>query len=161
MTDATADEDEERSLIHHVDGLGPSKPSCDGSYGSIATGRDGTLPRPANMKGGCVIGEPDVIGRYFEADARRDTDSVVGLFTEDAVVVDESRTWRGVGEIRAWRKGPVSQYEYTTEVFDTVSTGQDEYLVTGRLEGNFPGGTVDVTWRFTVLDNRISHLHIA
>lgn len=108
-----------------------------------------------------MIGEPDVIGRYFEADARRDTDSVVGLFTEDAVVVDESRTWRGVGEIRAWRKGPVSQYEYTTEVFDTVSTGQDEYLVTGRLEGNFPGGTVDVTWRFTVLDNRISHLHIA
>jgi ketosteroid isomerase-like protein len=29
---------------------------------------------------------PDVITRYFQADARRDTDAIVALFTEDAVV---------------------------------------------------------------------------
>ena len=105
--------------------------------------------------------EPDVIGGYFEADARGDTDAVVGLFVEDAVVLDEDETWRGQDEIRAWREGPVAQYEYTTEVFDTTAAGEHEYLVTGRLVGNFPGGTADVTWRFTVLGDRIARLHIS
>jgi uncharacterized protein (TIGR02246 family) len=104
---------------------------------------------------------PDVIARYFEADARRDIDAVVTLFTDDAVVVDESETRRGLSEIRAWQEGPASQYQYTTEVLDTESVGDDGYVVTGRLEGNFPGGTADLQWRFTVAGDRISHLHIA
>ena len=104
---------------------------------------------------------PDVISRYFEADARRHIDAIVALFTEDAVVVDEGKTWRGIGKIRAWREGPASLYQYTTEVFDTNATGEDEYLVTGRLEGNFPGGTAELKWRFTLAGDRISHLHIA
>jgi ketosteroid isomerase-like protein len=104
---------------------------------------------------------PDVITRYFEADARRDNDAIVALFTDDAVVVDEGETRRGIGKIRAWRDGPVARYEYTTEVFDTDRTGDDEYLVTGRLEGNFPGGTAKLKWRFTLAGDRIKHLHIA
>ncbi len=31
---------------------------------------------------------PDAIAGYFEADARRDTDAILGLFTEDADVID-------------------------------------------------------------------------
>jgi hypothetical protein len=104
---------------------------------------------------------PEVISRYFELDADGDTNAVVALFTDGAVVVDEGKTWRGVGEIRAWREGPASQYRYTTEVFDTESTGENGYVVTGRLEGNFPGGTADVTWRFTLAGDRIENLHIA
>jgi ketosteroid isomerase-like protein len=40
---------------------------------------------------------PAVIDRYFEADARRDTDAVVALFTEDAEVSDEGQRWHGTG----------------------------------------------------------------
>ena len=104
---------------------------------------------------------PDVISRYFEADARRDTEAVVALFTDDAVVGDEGESWRGIGEIRAWREGAASRYQYTTEVYDTAHTGADEYLVSGRLDGNFPGGTVELNWRFTIAGDRIRHLHIA
>jgi uncharacterized protein (TIGR02246 family) len=104
---------------------------------------------------------PDVITRYFETDARRDIDAIVALFTEDAVVVDEGRTWRGSSEIRAWREGPASQYQYTTEVFDTEATGEGQCLVTGRLEGNFPGETADLRWRFVVAGGRIRLLEIA
>jgi ketosteroid isomerase-like protein len=104
---------------------------------------------------------PDVITRYFEADARRDTDAIVALFTEDAVVVDEGETQRGIRKVRAWREGPAARYTYTTELFDTDRTGEDDYLVTGRLEGNFPGGTADLKWRFTLAGDRIRRLHIA
>jgi ketosteroid isomerase-like protein len=105
---------------------------------------------------------PDVINSYFEADARRDTDAIVALFTDDwGGVIDEGETWRGSREIRAWREGTAARYQYTTEVFDTESTTEDVYLLTGRLEGNLPGGTADVTWRFTLDGGRISQLRIA
>jgi uncharacterized protein (TIGR02246 family) len=104
---------------------------------------------------------PDVVTRYFEADARRDIDAVVALFTGEAVVVDEGRTWQGTTGIREWRKGPAAKYRYTTEVTAVRATGTDRFLATGRLEGNFPGGTADLTWRFTVDGDRISHLEIA
>ena len=72
------------------------------------------------------------------------------------MVVDEGETQRGIGsKIRAWRKGPASRYQYTTGVFDTDRTGDHEYLVTGRLEGNFPGGTANLKWRFTLAGDRI------
>ena len=104
---------------------------------------------------------PDAITDYFEADARRETDAILGLFTEDAEVIDEGGSWRGLDKIRAWREGPVAKYEYTTELLGADRTGDDEYLLTGRIDGNFPGGTAALKWRFTLAGNRIKHLHIA
>jgi ketosteroid isomerase-like protein len=104
---------------------------------------------------------PGVITGYFEADASGDTDAIVALLTDDAVVVDEGHTYRGLGEIRGWREGPASEYQYTTKLSSTARTGPDEYLVTGSLTGNFPGGTATLRWRFTVAGGLIQHLHIA
>jgi hypothetical protein len=104
---------------------------------------------------------PDVVRAYFELDARRETDALVALFADDATVVDENETHRGTGEIRAWRTGTASRYLYATEVFGTEALSEDRYLVTGRLTGNFPGGTADLRWEFTVTGERISRLIIA
>jgi hypothetical protein len=103
---------------------------------------------------------PDTVTRYFEADARRDVDATLALFTDDAEVVDEGRTWRGAEEIRTWREGPASRYEYTVEVIGAEPIA-DGVLVTGHLEGDFPGGTADLTWRFTLDDDRVRRLEIA
>ena len=84
---------------------------------------------------------PDVISRYFERDADRDIDSIVSLFSEDATVIDEGEERHGTAEIRAWRP--------------------DRYLVTGRLIGNFPGGTADLKWDFTIAGQQITRLTIA
>ncbi len=46
-------------------------------------------------------------------------------------------------------------------MFGTDRTGEDEHLATGRLDGNFFGGTVELKWRFTVAGDRIRHLQIA
>jgi hypothetical protein len=37
----------------------------------------------------------------------------------------------------------------------------DRHAVTGRLTGNFPGGTAELKWDFTVTDGRIRQLVIA
>jgi ketosteroid isomerase-like protein len=104
---------------------------------------------------------PDAITRYFEADARRDTDAILALFTEEAIVVDEGKEHAGIDRIRYWREEVTSRYEYTTEVVDARRTGKHEYVLTGRLAGNFPGGTADLSWRFTLDGDHISRLYIA
>src|ERR1700761_4529128 len=104
---------------------------------------------------------PDVIRRYFLLDAEREIDSIVALFSDDATVVDEGETRHGTTAIRAWQAGPASQYTYTTDVLGTDALTADRFVVTGRLTGNFPGGTADLKWDFTTANGLISQLVIA
>jgi hypothetical protein len=108
-----------------------------------------------------MSGVPSVVSRYFELDADRDIDSIVGLFTEDATVIDEGETHNGRMEIHAWQTGPASRYTYSTEVLGSESIDAARYIVTGRLTGDFPGGTADLKWDFTVAGGRIALLVIA
>ena len=103
---------------------------------------------------------PDVIGRYFVLDADREIESIVALFTDDATVIDEGETRHGTVEIRAWQTGPASQYTYTTDVLGTDALTAGRFVVTGRLTGNFPGGTAELKWDFTLAADRISQLLI-
>jgi len=106
-------------------------------------------------------GVPDVIRRYFALDADREIDSIVALFSDDATVIDEGETRHGTAAIRAWQTGAASQYTYRTDVLDTAALAADRFVVTGRLTGNFPGGTAELRWDFTVAGDRISRLVIA
>ena len=108
-----------------------------------------------------ALAPADLIRRYFDLDADRDIESIVALFSDDAIVVDEGETRHGTEEIRAWQVGPASKYTYTTEILGTVALEADRYVVTGRLAGNFPGGSAELTWDFTVVGARISRLVIA
>ena len=104
---------------------------------------------------------PGVVRRYFELDPHRDGEGFVALFADDAIVTDEGETYQGTAEIRTWRKGPATKYNYTTEISDAETLGAARYLVTGRLTGDFPGGTAALRWEFTVSGELISRLVIA
>jgi len=103
---------------------------------------------------------PDVIARYFSAQAARDFDTVLMLFADDAVVIDEGQARRGAREIRAWRENVATAYEYTTELRGVTSSGEGMYVAQVHLEGNFPGGTVDLRYRFTIDGDAIRTLEI-
>jgi ketosteroid isomerase-like protein len=104
---------------------------------------------------------PDVVTRYFDTTARQDLDAMLALFTEDAVVIDEGHTYRGTAEIRGWKDGVASKYEYTTTLISSEDTGDGTYLLVNRIEGNFPGGVAELKFRFAVDGDRIRHLTIA
>jgi hypothetical protein len=104
---------------------------------------------------------PLILSQYFDLDAIRDIESIVALFTDDATVIDENETRQGTHEIRAWQEGPASKYTYTTEITSTTRLGPDRYVVDARLIGNFPGGTADLTFDFTIADEHIARLVIA
>ncbi len=102
-----------------------------------------------------------VIDRYFEATSTHDAHAIVDLFTPTAIVVDEGKTHRGTAEIREWQDQAASEYEYTTTIVNRVPAGDTACAVTVRLEGNFPGGTADLTFDFLLADGLISGLTIA
>ena len=110
------------------------------------------------------ISLPTVISDYLEASDRGDLDALVALFTEDAVVLDEDQEWRGQAGIRQWREKVANAYEYTVDVRGAANQGSvdgvQRHAVHSHLEGNFPGGTVDLTFRFGLRDDRIATLQI-
>jgi hypothetical protein len=104
--------------------------------------------------------QPAAIQRYFTAQITRDWTTQVELFAQDAVVIDEGHTMRGSNEIRAWRADTASRYEYTTEVRNVDAIGDGQYLASAHLEGNFPGGTADLHYRFDIENDQIQRLEI-
>ena len=107
---------------------------------------------------------PPVVSNYLAASDRDDIDAIVACFTGDAVVLDEDRHWRGADAIRQWREDVAAAFEYTvaiigSEAFGEVDRGR-RYEVYTHLEGNFPGGQVDLTNRFTLRGDLIVGLEI-
>jgi SnoaL-like domain len=101
---------------------------------------------------------PQIVSRYFEADASRDVEAILALFTDDATVTDEGGTWRGKPEIRDWRLGPVSKYEYTTTVARIDRLDDNHYRASGHIDGNFPGATAHLKWDFMLVEGLIGRL---
>src|ERR1700759_841949 len=107
---------------------------------------------------------PPVISEYLAASDRGDDEAVVRCFAEDAVVVDEGREWQGTAAIRRWRATVATAYQYTVQVTGAESLGEadgaERHDVHVHLEGNFPGGQVDLTDRFAVRGGQIASLEI-
>jgi ketosteroid isomerase-like protein len=107
---------------------------------------------------------PPVVSNYLAASDRDDIDAIVACFTEDAVVLDENRHWRGADAIRQWRENVATAYEYTVAIIGSQALGEldggQRHAVYTHLEGNFPGGQVDLTNRFTLRGELIVGLQI-
>jgi len=103
---------------------------------------------------------PEVITSYLKAHQARDLDAAIERYTDDASVTDEGRTYNGPDEIRAWLSRSASEFSYTIEMTGSTRLGEDRYDVTHHLEGNFPGGKVDLHFRFTMRDGKIARLVI-
>lgn len=86
-------------------------------------------------------------------------DRALATLTPDAVVTDDGRTYTGTDEIGAWLKAAVTEYTYTA-TFTGASTTEAGVDVVQHLEGDFPGGVVDLNYRFTLDGALISRLVI-
>jgi ketosteroid isomerase-like protein len=103
---------------------------------------------------------PPVVTHYLAAADTGDIPALADCFTPDGVVVDEGRTYRGRAEIIGWRTALAGQWTYTSAVTGSAAAGPSGYRVTVHVEGDFPGGTADLTYRFVLHDDRIAELSI-
>ncbi|MBT2235487.1 nuclear transport factor 2 family protein [Nonomuraea sp. NEAU-A123] len=105
---------------------------------------------------------PGTITAYLTAHRDRVIAAQLGLFAADATVVDEGHTHAGSSAIAAWMSHSASAYTYTITPIAAEQSGEGEgdYSVTQHLAGDFPGGTVDLRFRFTLRDGLIQRLVI-
>jgi hypothetical protein len=92
---------------------------------------------------------PEAVQRYLDGRESGEPSAAVAPFAEDAVVEDDGRTYRGREEIAAWRTGAASAFRYTSARRATTVEGARVVLV-DRLDGDFPGGRVDLESTFTL-----------
>ncbi|MFF2216775.1 nuclear transport factor 2-like protein [Streptomyces antibioticus] len=103
---------------------------------------------------------PETITRYLTAHQAHDTATALTAFTSDATVTDDGTTYEGTTAIEQWLNRSATEYTYTTELTAAQQTDPTHYTATHHLEGNFPGGTVDLHYRFTLRNDLIEHLVI-
>lgn len=104
---------------------------------------------------------PDVVERYQTAHDLHDTDAALGAFTNDAVVIDDGHEHHGAAAIRGWLASAASEFTYTRTLTGAERLAGETWVTHNRLEGDFPGGTVDLAYRFTITDDLISELVIS
>ncbi len=102
---------------------------------------------------------PPSLVAYLNSEATTDVESLANCFASDAVVHDEGRAIRGLDAIKVWKKDAKTKYHYTVKPLDAV---QDQATVTmrARLSGKFPGGPIQVTYRFVLVNDKIALLEI-
>ena len=104
------------------------------------------------------ISLPEPIAAYFAAD-KLDAEAVGRCFTRDAVVKDEGETHSGLAAIRQWKTEASGKYTYTCEPF-LVERQPGLTVVHSHLEGDFPGGRVDLRFFFRLERGKIASLEI-
>ena len=103
---------------------------------------------------------PPVITTYLAAHNARDVDRAIGSYAPDAVVIDDGRSYHGTDEIRAWLGDAAAEYTYTTQLVSATRLDDERYDVVQHLAGDFPGGVVDLNYRFTLRNSAIVRLVI-
>jgi ketosteroid isomerase-like protein len=103
---------------------------------------------------------PRTITGYLTAHRDRDAATAVTYFTGDAVVTDDGRTYEGTAGIHGWLDRSAGEYTYTIELVAAAKADDEHYTAVNHLEGDFPGGVVDLHYRFTLRDGRIARLVI-
>jgi hypothetical protein len=103
---------------------------------------------------------PKAVIRYLKAHGARDTATAVSAFTGDATVTDDGNTYEGTAAIADWLGRSATEFTYTTRLTDASQTDATHYVATQHLEGDFPGGVVDLHYRFTLRDDLIECLVI-
>ncbi|MGY2079548.1 nuclear transport factor 2 family protein [Modestobacter sp. SYSU DS0657] len=104
---------------------------------------------------------PAPIRGYLAAHDARDADAALRAFTPTAVVVDEGITYRGTEEIRGFLTKAGAEFTYTSTLVAAERTDDAHWVATKHLEGDFPGGVVDLRYRFAVDGDAIAELVIA
>lgn len=104
---------------------------------------------------------PQAIAMYQAAHDRRDVSTALAQFAVDASVVDDGRIYEGINGVESFLRNAGSEYTYTRTLVAATQVLPDCWRITNHLEGNFPGGHVDLSYEFQLVEGLIARLTIA
>ncbi|MGY1707522.1 nuclear transport factor 2 family protein [Geodermatophilus sp. SYSU D00697] len=104
---------------------------------------------------------PATIRGFLASHVARDGDAALRAFSPTAVVVDQGQAFRGTEEIRGFLSRAGAEFRYSTTLVGAQRTDDAHWVATNRLAGDFPGGVVDLRYRFAMDGDLIAELVIA
>jgi hypothetical protein len=102
---------------------------------------------------------PTTIRAFLQAQEARDADTALALLTPGAVISDLGETFSGEDSLRRFVSEAGAEFTYSTEI-TKVARDEKIWVVGHHLEGDFPGGTADLDYRFAVDGDRVERLDI-
>ena len=102
---------------------------------------------------------PQPVVNYLTAVKAQDTEMFALCFTDNALVHDEGRDYRGLEAITAWKTETQTKYKYVIEPLDASVSGNTVKL-RARLTGDFPGSPADLDFKFQLANEKIASLEI-
>ena len=102
---------------------------------------------------------PTTIRAFLLAQEARDADAALPLLTPGAVISDVGESFSGEDSLRRFVSEAGAEFTVTTEITKGGRDG-DIWGVGHHLAGDFPGGTADLDYRFTLDGGRIERLAI-
>ena len=102
---------------------------------------------------------PPIVQSYIHASNAHDVTSILSCFAEDAVVRDESATYRGKVDIEHWIASTIEKYKFKFEPL-RAETRENKTIVAVQISGTFPGSPVILDYHFTIASERIASLII-
>ncbi len=103
---------------------------------------------------------PDTIRSYLAAHAARDVDGALAVFGRTAEVADQGRTFQGTAAIRTFLSTAGAEFDYTTQLVGAERIDDAVWVAHNRIEGDFPGGVADLTYRFELSSDLVLRLDI-
>lgn len=104
---------------------------------------------------------PATIRAYLAAHAAREAEAAARTFTADAVVTDDGRTHRGTEEVLEFLRHGGGPFTWTSRLVGAERVDETHWVAVNRVEGDFPGGVVELRYRFTLVDDLVAELVIA
>jgi hypothetical protein len=104
---------------------------------------------------------PTPVRGFLAAHVARDAGTALRAFTPTAVVVDDGTTYRGTDEIGTFLSRAGAEFSYTTTLVAAERIDDAHWIAVNRLEGDFPGGVVDLRYRFAMDGDLVAELVIA
>ena len=102
---------------------------------------------------------PKVIADLIAAQDKFDSKGFAENFSDDAVVHDEGKTYRGRSEIQEWNEMTNAKYKTKYEPLQVEANGS-EITLTSKVSGTFDGSPVVIKYHFQTKNNKISSLSI-
>ena len=106
-----------------------------------------------------MLNVPEPVAAYVAAEETKDADALSRCFTEDGIVHDEGRDYRGRDSIRQWKQEVDTKYRYVLQTVNAQTHG-DKVDVRARLTGEFPGSPVELDYIFKLFNDKIASLEI-
>ena len=102
---------------------------------------------------------PQIIQKYVAASNQHDVKSILACFSDDAVVRDEGKEFRGEEMIEGWLVKTIEKYKFQ---FKPISVRQDdtEVIVAVEVSGTFDGSPITLDYHFTIEGDKIGSLTI-